>query len=1124
MKIDVISPIFDPLALLLEANIINVKEEYNGTSIATYLKQFVDNLPQNLQQPFLKKLSTFLVNDERFHYAVRELPANAPEWAQKAVAARQLFAFKPTETLTDTLTHITHYLSAAAEDAKESPSPDVRVTAQRELAGFVKAENLDILKKSSDEYFKTGSRKDSRDVAGSVKVFDAGGGYIWYKLVDEEAFRREGTVLQNCIGRIWTKSRAEREEMIICVLKTGEGDSVVAMRIHEKTKEFHELKGKNNQPPIEKYMLPCIKFINHMKLKPHAYARGDLHQAGYYYDNESNTLMSKAQAIKHFVKAVPIAEIGQGLTLVRVDVKDHDLFADLYQHLIHGLYYYGSDPEELNDVKVYELRTKDSTPIVGAYVKGSELEQVTVYPRGVDIVKESEAPRKDSLFVLMVRSLVDNKLISHFGKEVKQHLEWFEDVDVDPSIDKDQAPEKRSDLIRKRTDSETLEVEKTPLSWRVITNDARVKRIVDEVENQSTLSFSSEKHLSALRTKTVDRVYLEQFKKSNDPTESERYVHVLLHTTDGYLLPVRVSPSRWQLKVSSAQVGFDTINTYQRGSRNEGVVNSLVGVANKTNSKLPKTVQMNHGIIQDNNGKYQPFRPKFEPTEGNTPGSKLDLSKLTPEERLIALVYITTNKKYVDVTVGNRSGVFSLISAINAFGRGGDESVIKTRLKNKTEYFDDLEDWSTRKLEKLYDKFFAGEVPTAVYVTDIKYGSDQKSRATMVVSGKKIIRLDDNTTAANWQTWDDHERVAQQLNTFAKDNGLSFHDGAVIPIHKQMSTSKHQGELRVRNGELVTAEYVRKQDIEKRRASGRYQTEGTDDLSFADGTKIQRMTPDEQALWSRAEAQGAGAKGEAWKLLDPTGEPIAIFLISSSKLFQGMYTKDDKGLFSVRGIKASLLPQIKTAANTFKWDVNTSRALQIQPGSLMHQTLAKFKHATRRNHGVKPLVRALKAAGLVSISARQRQGWVDVSITPKGRQAIRDLDLQQSVNLITDVQPVELPAGYTPPQKAKPTVQPKQSNVQQPLSAPRTGTKADQALARFREIVTDTGNIPSRGEFIRLLMQEPFNMSAAGAQTYYYTTKAKYAALGESLSALAAKELREDKTMQSLRSFLISFG
>ena len=48
-------------------------------------------------------------------------------------------------------------------------------------------------------------------------------------------------------------------------------------------------------------------------------------------------------------------------------------------------------------------------------------------------------------------------------------------------------------------------------------------------------------------------------------------------------------------------------------------------------------------------------------------------------------------------------------------------------------------------------------------------------------------------------------------------------------------------------------------------------------------------------------------------------------------------------------------------------------------------------------------------------------------------------------------------------------------------------------MTRFRELAAaNNGTMPTRSEFIALLLQPPFNMTPAGASTYQYNVKAKY--------------------------------
>lgn len=82
----------------------------------------------------------------------------------------------------------------------------------------------------------------------------------------------------------------------------------------------------------------------------------------------------------------------------------------------------------------------------------------------------------------------------------------------------------------------------------------------------------------------------------------------------------------------------------------------------------------------------------------------------------------------------------------------------------------------------------------------------------------------------------------------------------------------------------------------------------------------------------------------------------------------------------------------------------------------------------------------------------------------------------------------------------------------------RTGSKAQQAYDTFVEYTNTNKRIPSSKEFMAILQQEPYNMTAAGARTYYANIKKKYASMNETYSTVVMYELLIEQHLQTTDS------
>lgn len=151
---------------------------------------------------------------------------------------------------------------------------------------------------------------------------------------------------------------------------------------------------------------------------------------------------------------------------------------------------------------------------------------------------------------------------------------------------------------------------------------------------------------------------------------------------------------------------------------------------------------------------------------------------------------------------------------------------------------------------------------------------------------------------------------------------------------------------------------------------------------------------------------------------------------------------------------------------------------------------------------------------------------VIICIAPAGLRILADLKKGTRVNILDNIASAKTPDDFVAPKrkelpKKAPRAAKGTGRVKASTAAPRTGTAASRALTKFKSMVDSLERIPTRAEFMQVLMAAPFNMGKSGAQTYYYTTKGKYAALNEAFSAQASWELLIDPTFRSFKSFLI---
>lgn len=306
--------------LLTEANILNITVPYEGVELDAYVKTNTVDAPERERAALHKKLVKLLVNDGRVHRKLSELPANAPAWASQAFSSGQeMFVFVPPSNLSDQIQHISHYVGALVQD-QASADGNIKAVATREIQGIGRAENIDLIIQKSNQYFARGSKKASNSVDGTEHVVDAGSGYNWYLLVTDEAYAREGKMLQNCIGTNYTTANSDK----IYVMKTPSGESVVAVRV-SPSNEVQECKGKNNKPPIDKYMPYVGKLFPVIRGVLDRTGAFDFMRAGYTILN--NTLVTLDQALNHLKDTAKLIERTANFDLVKILVSSTDSHA-----------------------------------------------------------------------------------------------------------------------------------------------------------------------------------------------------------------------------------------------------------------------------------------------------------------------------------------------------------------------------------------------------------------------------------------------------------------------------------------------------------------------------------------------------------------------------------------------------------------------------------------------------------------------------------------------------------------------------------------------------------------------------------------------------------------------------
>lgn len=1039
--------------MISEANVANIKQPIGSdTTIVKYLTNYAKEFPEEYRAPFIKKMTNLLINDERYLFALRDLPDNAPDWAKTAVATGQLMVFQPNQELNDKMTHMTHFISAADHDSKQTADHNQQVFAQRELQGFGKAENLDVLVKKSNEYFARGSRSAKRDESGMEKVYDAKNGFTWWKLTEPAAFEREGKTLQNCIGTNYTLQNTLANNTAIIVLRDPKGNTVAASRLKElgnKKYQIEELKGKQNKPPIDAYMPPVLEIVNKMGLTLTSGAVHDFDSAGYIYYKDK--LYTAEQAIKQFTAPVEIAPMSGGNKLVKVGTEIPGLLRRMYPSLGYNV--------ESNDI--YEARTAEGQPLVTFSVdpvpnkyyvqhekhqpKPPEIQYILVHnqTRGSEIF-EHAVPASNSTGATtqsiikemygLLRQYPATKDLD-FNSSLTTKLNWIHGIGVDND------KRELTDVSHDRTISDD------DANWDVYDDPRKVKSLVG--------GLSRDYH-GRINKKDLKQIY--RWKKEGT------MVHGFGISPTNEIVPIKLDAASGN--IYNSVIGFDYDSEYARDdgvsrTRDQAFVKSMIKLANEHGYKIPDDLAIEHFILKDNDGQYvrrvpQPLIISREPQ-----AIKYDLSSYPPESRKLAFKHINKDADF----------------------KREDDAKTGNRFTGKKEALTELE-------------------PDSLIYVNIAYGVEKAHTVILAVKNNTIEAIDDKTREHGWQAWNDYKRVADQLNDFAKKQNLEI--GAKIGSNSR--------EFTVVKGQIVTRsdEMMRKAQGRVDRGSA----EGTDKIAFSNGFNMKKASAEELTNFARQKLSSSTNRGDFWMMEEPVPHNANFgMFVSNKKVYRIVNLNTGTPVY---GIKSQMLPYIKTAADTFGWDTKTSPELTVSPKNtdVIKQIDALGDEGPNGKsmvgHDANYYDRLLMDRGLAQIVTATIDGYRTkrLKFTASGRNAYArgpgtPIDLMNGVTGVGTHESFVKPAG---PQARTATV----ATPGQPRAAPQPmeggNTKAALAIQKFREMTATSGTVPSASQFIPVLMAAPFNMSKLGAQTYYYNTKKKVGsqAVGEGSHLMAA--------------------
>jgi hypothetical protein len=297
----------------LKYYLIENNSVYNVPEIKPQLERFASGIKEQHRKAFINAIFSEIIKNVEYHQTLKELPPNSPAWAKSAFDRKELVTASISPELRDKIERISHWIqdleTRAGQPTSDPATSEDRKDALRLLGGLPKM-NFQGMLDQEQSWWKRSSDTDVSGFEGMEEKMSLGSGWGWWQLLTEDAFKREGKALQNCLGSFHTAASSRSNGQTILVLKDPRGQSHVVMRI--KGTSVVEVKGLNNRPPAAAYMGKTNEAIQALGYSFDTGGQSDLQNSGYGWTPEDGLFhISEKYAFE------PGPKVGNGLVLVK---------------------------------------------------------------------------------------------------------------------------------------------------------------------------------------------------------------------------------------------------------------------------------------------------------------------------------------------------------------------------------------------------------------------------------------------------------------------------------------------------------------------------------------------------------------------------------------------------------------------------------------------------------------------------------------------------------------------------------------------------------------------------------------------------------------------------------------
>ena len=222
----------------------------------TYLDPGVDDFLNELQERALNdkvkkyiksNIRRYLINDFKAN-KLTKAPVNAPQWLKDSIIkGEEVFTLDLSSKDKQVFNHWIDYLNTLPENK------DLSKISIPQLITHVK------------EWDKTFAKNKADEEDGIKVIKEYPDKYKWVNVFGENSLNREGKLMNHCVGSYYDS--VKKNKVQIFSLRDNNNKPHITIEYGLRDKLIEQIKGKNNEPPVEKYMKYLEDFLTKKYIK-----------------------------------------------------------------------------------------------------------------------------------------------------------------------------------------------------------------------------------------------------------------------------------------------------------------------------------------------------------------------------------------------------------------------------------------------------------------------------------------------------------------------------------------------------------------------------------------------------------------------------------------------------------------------------------------------------------------------------------------------------------------------------------------------------------------------------------------------------------------------------------------